>query len=81
LELDADLVALLEGLRQPVQQSARELIVLELYRRGAVSGGRAAQLLGVPRQAFIERASALGIPYFHLTDAELEEERRRSESL
>ena len=36
IELQEDLVALLHQFNQPVQQAARELIVLELYRRGVV---------------------------------------------
>lgn len=81
LELDEELVALLEGLHQPVKETARELIVLELYRRGALSSGRAAELLGLTRDAFIQHASQLGIPYFRLSEAELEAEIRQSESL
>jgi predicted HTH domain antitoxin len=79
--LDEELVALLEGLHQPVKETARELIVLELYRRGVLSSGRAAELLGLTRDAFIQHASQSGIPYFHLSEAELQAEIRQSESL
>lgn len=81
VELDPELVTLLEGLKRPIQESARELIVLELYRRGAVSSGKAAELLGLPRQSFLDMASRLNIPYFRLSEAELEQEGRSSESL
>jgi hypothetical protein len=37
VEIDRDLVDLLEELRRPAKQAARELIVLELYRQGEVS--------------------------------------------
>jgi predicted HTH domain antitoxin len=74
VELDEDLVALLEELRRPVKQAARELIVLELYRRGEVSSGRAAQLLSMEREEFIRYASQQGIPYFQLQDDELQRE-------
>ena len=40
VELDQDLVDLLEELRLPVKETARELIVLELYRQGELSSGR-----------------------------------------
>jgi predicted HTH domain antitoxin len=53
VELDSDLVALLEELQRPAKAAARELIVLELYRQGDVSSGRAAQLLGMEREEFI----------------------------
>ena len=79
IELGDELGDLLAGLG-PVEQTAREMIVLELYRRGLVSSGRAAILLALPRLAFIERASELGIPYFRLDrddlDAEVSASRR-----
>ena len=40
--LDADLAVLLQELNQPIQETAREMIVLELYRRGSISSGKAA---------------------------------------
>jgi predicted HTH domain antitoxin len=81
IELDPELVTLLERLERPIKETARELIVLELYRRGAVSSGRAAELLRLPRQSFLDLASRLGVPYFRLTEAELEQESRHSEFL
>jgi predicted HTH domain antitoxin len=81
VELDAELVTLLEGLERPVTETARELIVLELYRRGAISSGKAAELLGLSRQSFLDLASRLGVPYFRLAEVELEQEARNSESL
>ena len=74
VEIDRDLVDLLEELHRPAKQAARELIVLELYRQGEVSSGRAAQLLGKEREEFIKYASAQGIPYFQLDSGELQQE-------
>jgi predicted nucleic acid-binding protein/predicted HTH domain antitoxin len=74
IELDQDLVALLEELRRPAKEAARELIVLELYRQGEISSGRAAQLLGMERADFIHHASAQGIQYLQLTAEELRRE-------
>ena len=74
VELDRDLVELLEELRRPVKEAARELIVLELYRQGEVSSGRAAQLLGKGREEFIRYASDQGIPYFQVEGDELQRE-------
>jgi predicted HTH domain antitoxin len=70
LDLGEELGALLAKLGQPVEQAAREMIVLELYRRGVISSGKAAALLGRPRLDFIQRASELGIPYFRFTEDE-----------
>lgn len=74
VQLDQDLVELLEELQRPAKQAARELIVLELYRQSEVSGGRAAQLLGMEREEFIRYASEQGIPYFQLDADELHRE-------
>jgi predicted HTH domain antitoxin len=74
VELDQDLVALLEDLQRPVKAAARELIVLELYRQGEVSSGKAAQLLGLDRVDFIRHASQQGIPYLQLQGEDLRRE-------
>jgi len=81
VELDQDLVALLEELQRPAKEAARELIVLELYRQGEVSSGRAAQLLGLGREEFIQYASKQGIPYFQLEGEELQRELDASKKL
>ncbi len=80
-DMEEDVVTLLHQFNQPVRQTARELIVLELYRRGTISSGKAAELLGMARQEFIHHASFLGLPYFAMTEDEWETERRRSEAL
>ena len=81
LDLDEDIAVLLQGSNQPIPQVARELIVLELYRRGAISSGKAAQLVGMARFEFIRYASRLGIAYFDLTDDEWRSEQLQSERL
>lgn len=80
LELDADIVALLEAQDRPIQETARELIVLELYREGRLSGGRAAEILRLSREDFIHRAADRGIPYFQFDAEELRREVDASES-
>lgn len=74
LELDDAIVSLLEGQNQPLEASALELMVLELYRRGEISSGKAAELLRINRFEFIKHASQLGIPYFNITKEELDAE-------
>jgi len=81
VELDQDLGDLLEGLHRPVKQAARELIVLELYRQGEISSGKATELLGLGREQFIRRASERGIPYFQLDAKELQRELDASKRL
>ena len=81
VELDQDLVALLEELRRPVKQAARELIVLELYRQGELSSGKAAHFLGLEHDDFLRNASAQGIPHFQLQGDELNQELDASKKL
>jgi predicted HTH domain antitoxin len=81
IEIDEALAALLHQTNQPVQAAAREMIVLELYRRGAVSSGKAAELLGTNRVTFIQHASRLGIPYLDMTEDEWSAEKAASDSL
>jgi hypothetical protein len=75
LDLDSDVIDVLNGLDQSAEQSAVELIAFELFRRGLISGGKAAALLGMTRLGFIRYADRLGIPYFNLTPEEWEAER------
>jgi predicted HTH domain antitoxin len=81
IALEEDVVALLRQSNQPVEHAARELIVLELYRRGTISSGKAAQLLGMSRVEFIQHASRLGIPYFTMTEDEWKNEHTQSQRL
>jgi predicted HTH domain antitoxin len=74
LDLGEDLSGFLATLGQPIERTAREMIVIELYRRSLVSSGKAAELLGIPRLEFIQRTSELGIPYFRFTEDEWQAE-------
>ena len=79
--LDTDLAVLLQELNQPIQETAREMIVLELYRRGSISSGKAAQLLDMSRWEFIQHASQLGIAFFDLNAEEWKRERFQADEL
>ncbi len=81
LELEDDLAALLGELDLSLARSARELMVLELFRRGTLTSGRAAQLLGMDRWDFVRHASHLGIAYFALTEQEWQDEVEQAQSL
>ena len=81
LELSPDLAALLQSFNQPLEQSARELMTLELYRRGVISSGKAAELLNMPRFEFVHYASRLGIAFFDMTEDEWKAEAGFAETL
>ncbi len=81
VELEDELADLLQELGEPVETAVREVIVLELYRRGRISSGKASSLLGMLLIDFIRYASSIGIPYVDYTPDEWENEVRRSASL
>lgn len=81
LDLEDDLTALLHESNQPIQKTVREFVVLELYRRGAISSGKAAQSLEMSRWDFIHYASRLGVAFFDMTIDEWQNEKTHIESL
>ena len=74
LDLGQELVDVLRSLNRPVQQTARELIILELYREGRIATGKAAELFGMARSDFLQVASQVGVPYFEMTNQEWNDE-------
>jgi predicted HTH domain antitoxin len=70
VHLDNELVEAMRLTDEPIDSLAQTAIVLELYRRGAISSARAGALLGMDRLEFIQYSGRLGIPYFDTTDEE-----------
>jgi hypothetical protein len=68
LEIGQELRALLSEIGQPVGTGAREMILLELYRRKLVSSGKAAMLLNMDRTDLIRRASESKIAFLEFSD-------------
>jgi len=52
------------------EKDVRLAIAVEAFRRGLVSVGRAAELAGLPLQAFIEELRRRGIPAYRYNDEE-----------
>lgn len=69
VELDDELASLLER-EKPLEQVARESIVMDLYRREKSSIGKACERLGLARLDFMRRAGELGIPVYLTTEEE-----------
>lgn len=68
---------ILDRLSTTYQDSAdliKEAAILELYREGKISSGKAAEILGMERFEFIRYAGMKGIPFIRITPEELEEE-------
>jgi len=66
--LDDELAQILER-DKPLEQAARESLVMDLFRREKISAGKACALLGLERLKFVQRAAELAIPV-HLTNEE-----------
>lgn len=65
--VDDELAALVER-DKPLDQAAREALVMDLFRRRRISTGKACELLRVEREDFIRRADELGVPVSLTTD-------------
>lgn len=74
IELERELVNLLHHVHGCPEDTVKEYLVLELYRRREVSSGRAAELLAMERAEFIRYASRLGISFLDVDERELREE-------
>jgi predicted HTH domain antitoxin len=81
IELDDEIAALLSQFNKPLDSSVQEMLVLELYRQGKISSGKAAELLGFAKIDFIKYASSLGIDYITMTDEEWQAELKVVDSL
>jgi len=69
LEFPTDLAALL-GVQSQATEVVKEYIVLGLYQENRISGGKAAELLGLTRRGFVALLARKGIDYFRLTPDE-----------
>jgi len=65
ITLPREFIALL-GAPSQASETAREYIILGLFQETRISGGKAAELLGLTRQDFIALLARKGIPYFRL---------------
>ena len=64
-----------EGLHDPeVLQKGRTAVVLELLRKGAISQGRAAEVLEINRYVLFDLMATHEIPAIQLTEQELGQE-------
>jgi predicted HTH domain antitoxin len=69
--LDDELAGLLEGER-PLDEAAREALVMDLFRRRKISTGKACELLSLDRTAFLRRANEHNVPVYLTTEKEWE---------
>lgn len=70
--LDKKFLSFVAKKNRDIPDRLKELSILELYRRKEISSGKAAELLGMERFEFVRYASRLGIPFFDMSEEELE---------
>ena len=68
-----DFLALL-GAQPQANEMVKEFVVLGLYQEGRISGGKAAELLGLTKRGFVSLLARKGLDYFHLTPEDWAEE-------
>ena len=74
LSFPSEVLDMLSTTYQDNAEMIKEAAVLELYREGRLSSGKAAEILGMDRFEFIKYAGMKGIPFIRITPEELEEE-------
>ena len=81
LELPRDLLGALNVSEKQLGTRIKEMVALELFREGYISSGRGAELLGIPKLAFIGLLARHDVPYFTQSPEELTDEVRTLEHL
>lgn len=71
VQLPADLLPLLGPTPAEVAARLSQLALIDLFRRGEVSSGYAAQVLGMSKADFIELLAKHDVPYLDLSEEEL----------
>jgi hypothetical protein len=69
--VEDELASLVEADR-PLEQAAREGLVLDLFRRRRIAIGKACELLRLDRSAFLLRSAELGSPVQLTTEQDFE---------
>lgn len=74
LSLPTDLLGIINIHQTSLPSKLKELIVLELFREGLLSTGKAAELLDMPKVTFITLLTQNNIDYFSESPTELSEQ-------
>ena len=78
VNIPSELLPLVAKKRKDVPGRIFEFLILELYRLGEISSGKAAQLLDMERFEFVKFASRLGISFIDLDKEELLEDYKQA---
>ena len=72
LDVPRDLLNVLNTTETDVEPRLLELIAIELFRENEISSGKAAELLGMSKESFIQLLGQRNIPYFTETPEEFD---------
>ena len=74
LEMPEKLVTFIMSAEKEDQLERNAMILYPYIRKGIISHGRAAEILGIFKMDLIALYSRLGLPYLEMTDEEIDEE-------
>lgn len=66
---------------EDIRREIPRLLVLKRFREGAISSGKAAEVLTISRREFLDLAAREGIPLYNPSEEELAEEFKRVQRL
>ena len=67
IEYPAELLDQAGQTKEALENLAREALLVRLYGQGTISSGKAAELLGISRRAFLDLLGQYNVSYFDET--------------
>ncbi|MBI2447293.1 MAG: UPF0175 family protein [Candidatus Omnitrophica bacterium] len=74
LSIPSEILPIVSKKTSEIPSRVFEYLILELYRLGEISSGKAAQYLDMERFEFVRFASRLGIPFIEMEKEEILED-------
>lgn len=81
IPVNDDVLDILRSLGEEPERVVLETMVYDLFRRGELSRGRGAQILGIDLLSFMREASSRGIPVIDLESAEFDADLDRARGI
>ncbi|MEW6669032.1 MAG: UPF0175 family protein [Thermodesulfobacteriota bacterium] len=78
MTIPSEILPIVAKRKKDVPSKVFEYLILELYRLGELSSGKAAQYLQMERFEFVRFAARCGIPFFEMDKEELAQDYRQA---
>jgi predicted HTH domain antitoxin len=78
IKIPSEILPIVAKKKGDVPIKVLEFLILELYRLGELSSGKAAQYLNMERFEFVRFASGMGIPFIDLDKDEISEDSKEA---